>query len=841
VVSSNRRSPPTGKPAGKSGKSNNVSSGRTRASGARPRDKRSRRSGGLVLQAFLLLVGALCVGALGVALYVLVFLLPNLPSLETLIDYKPRIPLRVYTSDNVLIGEFGEERRDFVPVASMPEVMKKAIVAAEDDKFYEHGGVDFIGIGRAAIANVTTRRTQGASTITMQVARNFLLTRKQTYSRKVTEIALAWRIEEALSKDKILELYMNQIYLGERAYGFGSAARAYFGKKVQDLTLAEAAMLAGLPKAPATINPVVNPPRARERQLYVLRRMLETGAIDQRQYQAAQAEKVVVRTNPRGYATNADYAAEMARQMMVGMYKDDVYSAGYVVTTTLVSTQQDAAYAALRRGVLDYDRRHGYRGPEARIELRGSADEREDDIDDVLGKHPDSAGLEAAVVLSASPKAVRARLRSGETVNISGDGLRFAAQSLAAGGAAKTAAERRIGAGSVIRVTKNKDSWSISQLPEVAAAFIAIDPKDGAIRATVGGFDFGINKFDHSTQAWRQPGSTIKPFIYSAALEKGFSPGSMINDAQFEQGISDNGGPLWNPGNDDNKYDGPVTMRTGLKRSKNMVSIRLLRDITPAYAREFLGHFGFPADKHPANLTLTLGTGSVTPLQMAGAYSVFANGGYQVQPYLIARVVDANGKLLSQAQPSVAGDEGRRVLDARNAWLMDSMLRDVVRGGTGYQAGQRVGRTDLAGKTGTTNDALDGWFAGYGGNLVGIAWMGYDQPRSLGAREFGATLALPIWADFMKSALRGVPPAERSPPAGLLQANGDWSYKEYLDGREPKTLGVDEQKSFWDRLFQPGGAAPGGDGSGGNGVMPGQPGTGGSQERRRQQEMYQGG
>lgn len=737
--------------------------------------------------------------ALLVFVYTLVFIMPNLPSIDALTEYHPKIPLRVYTADNVLIGEFGEERRDFVPISQIPASMKNAIIAIEDNNFYEHGGVDFLGIVRAGLANLWRSKSQGASTITMQVARTFLLTRKKTYSRKLQEIILAHRIESELTKDQILELYMNQIYLGERAYGFGSAARIYFGKPIQKLTIAESAMLAGLPKAPSSANPVVNPKRATERQHYVLKRMHELGFITQAQFERAVAEKLNVLADGNAFRTHAEYAAENVRQFMYAQYKEDTYTSGFSVYTTLNKADQDAAYAAVRRGVLDYDRRHGYRGPEAFIDLPRDEEDRQQAIDDVLLKHSDSDNLKAAVVITASPKSIQAELLSGDTVEIAGENLRFAAAALSS----KATEQKKIRPGAVIRVVQDgKKKWGIAQMPEVSAAFVALNGQDGSIRAMVGGFDFTLNQFDHVTQAWRQPGSSIKPFIYSAALERGFSPGTIINDAPLKDAAAaEQDGKAWNPGNDDGKYDGPITMRTGLKKSKNLVSIRILRKITPPYAKEYLTRFGFDPAKQPSNLTLTLGTGSVTPLQMAGAYSVFANGGFKVAPYLIQKVVDAKGKVLMEADHA---QSGARAIDPRNAFIMDTMLRDVVRSGTGYMASQRLGRSDLAGKTGTTNDALDGWFAGYAGNMVGVSWMGYDQPKSLGTHEFGATLALPIWVDYMRVALRGKPESGNAPPPDLTQVDGDWMYNENVNSvAAVQSLDTDEQKGFWQRLFNP--------------------------------------
>ncbi len=752
------------------------------------------RLGGFMLASLLVVV---VVGIL-LGAYALVLVAPNLPKLDALTDYQPKIPLRVYTADNVLIGEFGEERREFVPIKQMPQVMTRALLAIEDENFYRHDGVDYKGVLRAALSNlVSGGNGQGASTITMQVARNFFLTREKSYSRKLNEVLLAYKIEKELSKDQILELYMNQIYLGERAYGFAAAANTYFGKPIRDISVAEAAMLAGLPKAPSTMNPVVNPKRAKQRQTHILNRMRTLNYISETEFRAALAEKLVVRGSKQRYGTHAEYAAEQVRKFMYEQFKDEAYTRGFNVTTTLLKDDQDAAYAALRRGVLDYDRRHGYRGPEAVIQLPAGEEERDDAIAEALLKHPDSAELQSAVVLAASGKAVRAQLLSGEEIAITGEGLRFAAAKLA------SKAKNGVRAGAVIRVVRDaKQKWAIAQLPEVAAAFVALNAHDGSYRALVGGFDFGVSQFDHVTQAWRQPGSTIKPFVYSAALEKGLTPATLINDAPLE-GITDGSGKAWEPQNDNGNFEGPVTMRHGLKRSRNLVSIRILQQITPPYAQQYLGRFGFTPDKHPDNLTMALGTGSVTPLQMASAYAVIANGGYQRQPYLIARITDARGNVL--AEKPVAGSDSERVLDVRNAWLMDSMLRDVAHSGTAAAAGQKLGRADVAGKTGTTNDSMDGWFAGYGGDVVAVAWMGYDTPRSLGNREYGSTLALPIWLDYMRVALRGKPDGRASAagrPGAGRRATG-------LTRNSPRrarirTVGMEESdpiRNWWNRVF----------------------------------------
>ncbi|WP_420994457.1 penicillin-binding protein 1A [Cupriavidus sp. 30B13] len=734
-------------------------------------------------------LGLLVAGIVAVALlvgYALLVAAPNLPSLDTITDYRPKIPLRIYTADNVLIGEFGEERRNFVPIADIPDVMKKAVLAIEDDRFYEHGGVDFVGVLRAGVANLRGGLSQGASTITMQVARNFFLSSEKTYTRKLYEMLLAYKIEANLSKDQILELYMNQIYLGQRAYGFASAARVYFGKSIKDVTPAEAAMLAGLPKAPSAYNPVVNPKRAKVRQEYILQRMRDLRYLTPEQYDQAIHEELKVRGEGNEFSTHAEYVAEIVRQLMYAQYREETYTRGLTVYTTLNKTDQDAAYEAVRSGIMNYERRHGYRGPEAFIDLPSSPDEREQAIDDALLEHPGSDDLRSAVVTSVSAKQVTATLLSGEVANIEGQALRFIAPSLAANAQPKA----RIRPGAIIRVTQDeKGAWSVTQLPEVSAAFISLSPENGEIRSMVGGFDFNRNKFNHVTQAWRQPGSSFKPFIYSAALEKGFSPATVINDAPIS--IADNGGQVWEPKNYDGKFEGPMTMRRALAKSKNLVSVRILRAIGTQYAQDYITRFGFDADKHPAYLPMALGAGSVTPLQMAGAYSVFANGGYRVNPYLIQKVVDARGNVISETRPQRAGEDAVRVLDARTAFIADSMLRDVVRTGTANSAKQRLGRNDLAGKTGTTNDAVDAWFAGYTPKLVAIAWMGYDQPKSLGVRETGGGLALPIWVGYMSKMLKGVPELpERQAPEGVVMVAGDWTFEENAGGAGVASVGL---------------------------------------------------
>ena len=740
----------------------------------------------LVLWAFGAIAGLAAVGVL-LVVFALAMAYPNLPALDTITDYRPKMPLRIFTADNVLIGEFGEERRTLVRFKDIPDVMKKAVLSIEDDRFYQHGGVDYWGILRAALHNATSGSRQGASTITQQVARNFFLSSEQTLKRKAYEALLAWKIEKNLTKDQILEVYMNQIYLGQRAFGFQSAAQIYFGKDLRDISVAEAAMLAGLPKAPSAYNPVVNPTRARTRQQYILQRMHSLGYITDAQFEQARNEELKIKSDSTAFGVHAEYVAEMARQLVYEQFKEDTYTRGLNVFTTITKADQDAAYLAVRRGVMDYERRHPYRGPESYIEIPSDKTEADEAIEAELAEKPDSDDIVAAVVLQASPSSVTAVLASGEEIKITGKGLSFASNWLSP----KAAPNRRIRRGALIRVTQEGGAdWKITQMPAVESAFVAASTEDGAIKALVGGFDYNRNKFNHVTQAWRQPGSSFKPFIYSASLERGLSPSTLVNDAPISFDAGQTGGQAWEPKNYDNKYEGPMTMRRGLTKSKNMISIRILNRIGARYGQEYATRFGFDPERNPPYLTLALGAGSTTPLQMAGAYAVFANGGYRVSPYLISKVTDSSGKVLSEARPERAGVEANRVIDARNAFLMDSMLKDVARYGTAAKASQILKRTDIAGKTGTTNDSIDAWFAGYQPKLVGIAWMGYDQPKNLGNRETGGGLALPIWIGYMQTVLKGVPNEERAVPPGLIMMDGDYYYVENPPGTGVQSLDV---------------------------------------------------
>ena len=743
---------------------------------------------GLLLKALAWLMGVSIAAFLGVVcLVALVMSLayPNLPEVSELASYRPKLPLRVFSIEGDLLGEFGEEHRTFTPIAEVPQVMKDAILAIEDARFFQHNGVDYLGVVRAGLANVGKSKSQGASTITMQVARNAYLSSEKTFTRKIYEILLTFKLENNLSKDQILEIYMNQIYLGNRAYGFAAAAETYFGKPLKDISVAEAAMLAGLPKAPSAYNPVVNPKRARIRQQYIIERMLENGFLSAEQAEAAKAEVLHVKTPASRQKVHAEYVTEMVRQLMFAQYGDETYTRGLDVRTTLRSADQEAAYRALRRGIMDFERRQTYRGPEKFITLPDDPQEREDAIFEALEEHPDNGDILSAVVLEAGPKKMLAQREGGEILEIVGEGLKPVLSGLSD----KAAPNIKIRPGAVIRVVKTeKGSWEATQLPEVEGAFLALDPRDGAIKALVGGFDFAKNKFNHVTQAWRQPGSSFKPFVYSASLEKGFTPSTVINDAPLFFDAGTTGSQPWEPKNYDGTFDGPMTLRRGLAKSKNMVSIQILDSIGAGYAQDWIARFGFDADKHPPYLTMALGAGSVTSMQMGAAYSVFANGGYRINPWLISRVSEQRGRVLVDT-PAVPLGEENRAIDARNAFLMTSLLQEVTRAGTAARAQATLKRPDIYGKTGTTNDAMDAWFAGYQATTTAITWIGYDTPRKLGDRETGGGLALPIWISYMATALRNVPVMEPDAPEGLVRLGNEWYYEEFTKGAGVNSVG----------------------------------------------------
>lgn len=739
-------------------------------------------------------VGLAMAGALSLAMVIAIALavaFPNLPDVSALQDYRPILPLRVYSADGLLIGEFGEERRNLTRLKDIPKIMTDAVLAIEDTRFYEHGGVDYKGMLRAALANLGNFKSQGASTITMQLARNVYLSSEKTYTRKIYEILLTFKLEHLLTKDQIFEIYMNQIFLGNRAYGFAAASEAYFDKPLKNITVAEAAMLAGLPKAPGTNNPIKNPKRARARQLTVIDRMEETGFITAEQADAARRERLKLKGSTDTTRLHAEYVAETVRQLMFAQYGNETYTRGLNVYTTVHAADQDAAYKALRRGIMDFERRQVYRGPEKFIDLPASGEQQiEDAIDDALESHPDNGDVMSAVVLQVDAKSIKAARQNSEQLEISGDGLEPARSGLSD----KAPPNIKIRRGAVIRVAKTaRNTWEITQLPEVEGAFVAMDPRDGAIKAMVGGFDYEKNKFNHVTQAWRQPGSSFKPFIYSAALEKGFTPATIVNDGPlfFDAGVT--GGQPWEPKNYDGKFDGPMTLRTGLAKSKNMVSIRVLQAIGPQYARDWVTRFGFDEEKHLPYLTMALGAGSVTPMQMVSAYSVFANGGYRVNPWLITKVAEQTGKVLTENKVQVL-DDAVRVIDARNAFVMTSLLQEVTRAGTAARAQATLKRTDLFGKTGTTNDSMDAWFAGFQPTIAAVTWIGYDTPRKLGssATATGGGLSLPIWISYMEHALKGVPVTQYAAPEGVVNTGGEWYFNEYAYGGGVTSLGLDD-------------------------------------------------
>ena len=736
---------------------------------------------------------------------------PKLPDVSDLLDYRPKLPLRIFSSEGVLIGEFGEELRNLTPIAQIPKVMKDAVLAIEDAHFYEHGGINYKSVLRAAIANLGQAKSQGASTITMQVAKNVYLSSEKAYTRKIYEILLTFKLESTLTKDQILEIYMNQIFLGQRAYGFAMASEIYFGKPLKNITIAEAAMLAGLPKAPSAFNPIVNPDRARTRQLYIIERMLENNFITKAEAEAASKEQLKLKIDNDINKIHAEFVAETVRQLVFAQYGAETYTRGLNVYTTLKASDQNAAYRALRKGVLDFEKRHAYRGPEVFIDLPKKQEDVDDEIDVALAEHPDNDDLKSAVVIAVTPKKITAIRQNEETIEISGDGLKAAQSALSD----KAPANIKLRRGALIRVIKTpKNTWEIAQLPEVESAFVALDPRDGAIKALVGGFDFDKNKFNHATQAWRQPGSSFKPFVYSASLEKGLSPSTVINDAPLFFDASVTGGQPWEPRNFDGKFDGPMTMRTGLAKSKNMLSIRILKEVGTQNTQDWITKFGFEAARHPPYLTMALGAGSTTPMQMATAYSVFANGGYRVNPYLIRKITDYKGAVIVETKPPVL-DESMRVIDARNAFVMNSLLQDVTSVGTAASAKRLLGRNDIFGKTGTTNDAIDAWFAGFHPTLTAVVWMGYDNPKPLGSSnaETGGGLSLPIWINFMQQALQGVPVVTLTPPLGLTKANGDWAYAEFA-GAGIRSLGLGDSwglpKKEQDELLNlsPGDARP---------------------------------
>lgn len=735
-------------------------------------------------------------GAAGLAWYVI----PQLPEIETLKDVRMQVPLRVYSEDHSLIAEFGEQRRIPVSLDQVPDTMIKAILAAEDNRFYQHPGVDWQGILRASLQLIRTgEKTQGGSTITMQVARNFFLTREKTYLRKLNEIFLAFKIEKELSKDDILSLYLNKIYLGQRAYGVAAAAQVYYGLPLDELTLPQYAMLAGLPKAPSTTNPVTNPTRALERRNYVLQRMVNEGYISPEEYQSVINAPVTARLHSPAVELEAPYVAEMVRQDLIEKYGDDTYTSGLRVITTIKDRNQVAANDALRDGLLDYDERHGYRGPEHHYDL--GSDMNEETWKSLLQSFPFLGNLYPALIVSVKDQTATAYLVNTGLIKIEWPGLSWARRYISEnyrGAAPKNAAEV-VQAGDVVRLTKNATgAWKLAQIPDVEGGLVSMRPSDGATLAMTGGFDFQRSKFNRITQATRQPGSGFKPFIYSAALEAGYTAASLINDAPvvFEDpGIED----VWRPENYSRQTYGPTRLREALTHSRNLVSIRLLHSIGIPFAMDYIARFGFDIERLPKNLSLALGSGTVTPWELSRAFCVFANGGYLIDPYFIKRVYTEAGETLFEANPAVACPQcepatgggsytdntgnmsspepgqihyAKQVIDSENVWIMNSIMRDVVLHGTARRA-LELNRKDISGKTGTTNDQRDAWFSGFNSQLVAVSWVGFDKFLPLGSAETGSRAALPIWIDYMRTALENMPESILDRPPGLIFARID--------------------------------------------------------------------
>ncbi len=715
----------------------------------------------------------------------------DLPSSADIQDIRMQVPLRVLTSDERLIAEYGEVKRQPLSFEKTPELLIKAFLAAEDDRYYQHPGVDYQGLFRAAWHLLLTgKKSQGGSTITMQVARNFFLSREKTYLRKLNEIFLSLKMEHEFTKNQILELYLNKIYLGNRAYGVAAAANVYYGRRVDELSLAQMAMIAGLPKAPSRYNPIANRVRATQRRDYVLGRMLQLGAITKADYQAAIDHKDQARLHAQAIDLKAEYAAEMARQFMVDRYGKDAYTGNYQVVTTLDSRLQMAARKALRDDLHLYDERHGYRGPVRHIELNTL--QRPGDWAELFNDWADVGDLDRGIVTHVSGLTVRVRLEDGRVAMLEWHGLSWARPYIDDyhRGPKPNSATDILSVGDLIYVRRVKGLWRLAQPPAVEGSLVSLRPRDGAVLALVGGYDFHRSKFNRATQAYRQPGSNFKPFLYSAALDKGFTAASLINDAPV---VFDDPGleSAWRPENYSGKFFGPTRLREALIHSRNLVSIRLLRAIGPKFVIDYADRFGFERERLPDNLSLSLGSGVVTPIQLAGAYSVLANGGFKVEPHLVDRIIGPDGQTLYNANPAIVcpddcnadtagqGDplsipprRAPRVMTAENNYLMNSLLRDVVRRGTGRRA-RVLGRHDLAGKTGTTNDQVDAWFSGFNQDIVAVSWVGFDQVHSLGRRETGSRAALPMWISFMREALKGVPERRLVRPRGLVTVRID--------------------------------------------------------------------
>lgn len=716
----------------------------------------------------------------GVFLYL--YLESQLPNVDSLKTVQLQVPLQIFSKEGLLIQEYGEKKRIPVTYDEIPKTLVYALIATEDQRFFEHPGVDVMGLGRAAVRMLKTgTKSQGGSTITMQVARNFFLSRKKTFLRKFNEIMLAIKIDRELSKEKILELYLNRIYLGNRAYGVGAAAMVYYGKSLKELNLAELAMIAGLPQAPSTQNPITNPVAAKKRRDHVLERLLEEHYINEEQYQNAINQPITAKYHTTDIKVRAPYVAEMIRQSLYDNFGSDAYTKGYKVYTTIDGNLQNKANQAVEKNLIAYDHRHGYRGPIANIGEKDSQSPRT--RQKYLAQYPELNTLLPAVITDVKEKEAIASLKNGKTHTIFWEGLAWARPALKNGwvGKSPTRARQVLAVGDIVYVHSTSKHWELAQIPEAESAMVGLNPTNGAIEVLVGGFNFQKSKFNRATQSSRQPGSSFKPFVYAAALNNGYNLATLINDAPIV--VDDPSQPnLWRPHNVNLKFNGPTRLKQALVQSKNLVSIRILDDIGIDYAIDFVTRFGFNKKSLPKGLSLALGSLSVSPMDLTTAYAVFANGGFKVEPYLIDHITDKDGKIVLQAKPTVVCDScgntkdiasanpAPRVISDDIAFLMNSALKDVIQHGTARSA-RVLNRKDIAGKTGTTNDQVDAWFSGFNSDLVVTAWVGFDNPKSL--HEYAAGLALPLWIDFMKDALKGKPEGELKQPENIVAVRID--------------------------------------------------------------------
>ncbi len=719
------------------------------------------------LKNFLLTITLASLSFLALALFVVVLIYPSLPDVNHLQEYRPKQPLQVFSQEGLLIAEFGEERRDHTYIQNVPQKMINAILAIEDRRFFEHPGIDIIGVMRAALKNISGQGHEGASTITMQVARNFFLSSERTFKRKINEILLAIKIEKTLKKEDILELYINQIYLGQRSFGFSAAANTYFNKELSELNLGESALLAGLPKAPSRYNPLINTELAIQRQHAVLRSMLRHGYIDNTTYIIALDEPINLRESISKKELKADYVAEMVRQELYKEFGDGIYTSGLKVYTTIRKKNQKYANRSIQNNFINYMIRNGLNPPENFVNIEGkdyaSIEERDQYLTQQLRIIPTYGNFIPGIILSAQPLHVTALLKNGKKINIYKRGLKLLQRDFKI----EEEGERLIKPGVILRFVKNRGTWHATQLPSVESSLVSMDPQTGAILALVGGFDFYRNKYNNVTQAQRQPGSIFKPFIYSAALEKGINAATLVNDGYLYVTAKElNANENWEPQNYNEKFSGPIRLREGLAKSKNLVAIRVLKNIGPKYAQDYISRFGFNSAKHPPYLSMALGVGEVTAMEMVTAYSVFANGGYLKKPYFIEKIIDSKGRKVTLST-QLMNAELPRIIDPRNAFIMTDMLKEVINSGTAKRA-KRLKRSDIAGKTGTTNNLIDAWFAGYNPDIVTVTWMGHPQPKPLGNKETGSRAALPIWIDYMEPLLNDYPTRMLVEPDGIL-------------------------------------------------------------------------